>query len=191
MEALSKIIVISGISGSGKTTLVRYLLDQKELNLAFSVSACSRKKRALEVDGEHYIFLSPSTFKNKIKNNEFLEWEEVYPHHFYGTLKYSANQLLASGKNILFDVDVQGALSIKNYFKSQACTIFITPPSIDEIQQRLINRNTESAADLNTRIKKMKQELTFGEKMDFQLLNDDLNIAKQSIYNYVKNFLRS
>ena len=183
--------MISGISGSGKTTLVRHLLDQKELNLVFSVSACSRKKRALEVDGEHYVFLSKSEFEDKIKNNEFLEWEEVYPNHFYGTLKSSANEILHAGKNILFDVDVQGALSIKNYFKNKACTIFITPPSIEETQQRLINRNTETATDLHTRVQKMKQELTFGKKMDFQLLNDDLTIAKKSIHNYVKSFLKS
>tara|TARA_B100001250_G_C19678008_1_gene734547 strand:- start:437 stop:1012 length:576 start_codon:yes stop_codon:yes gene_type:complete len=190
MASSSKIIVISGISGSGKTTLVRYLLDQKELNLVFSVSACSRKKRAVEADGEHYRFISQSDFEDRIKNNEFLEWEEVYPQHFYGTLKSSANKILDAGKNILFDVDVQGALSIKNYFKHKACTIFISPPSLDEVQKRLINRNTESFTDLTTRIQKMKQELTFGEKMDLQLLNDDLNIAKKAIYNYVKTFLK-
>lgn len=190
MEWSNKIIILSGISGAGKTTLVRYLLDQKELNLAFSISACSRKKRDQEVDGKHYLFLSPSDFKAKIQNNEFLEWEEVYPMQFYGTLKSCAISILDSGKNILFDVDVKGALSIKNYFKDKAFTIFITPPSLEEVQKRLINRNTETSSSLATRIKKMNHELTFGKKMDLQLVNDDLQIAKKSIYSYVKSFLQ-
>ena len=191
MQISSKIIIISGSSGSGKTTLVNHLLDQKDLNLVFSVSACSREKRSFEQDGVHYIFLSEMEFKSKIKTNDFLEWEEVYPGHFYGTLKLSAQQMLQSGKNIVFDVDVQGALSIKSYFKNQARTIYIKPPSINVMKKRLEKRNTESSKDLKTRIKKMDSEILMGEKMDFQLLNDSLEIAKTRLYNYVKDFLKT
>lgn len=191
MHSLSKIIIISGTSGSGKSTLVNYLLKQKDLNLMFSISACSRKKRNLETHGKNYLFLSELEFKNKINNDEFLEWEEVYPHHFYGTLKSSVEEVLRSGQNILFDVDVKGALTIKDYFKHQARTIFIYPSSIETAKERLINRRTEKESDLIYRMDKMKYELTFSEKMDYKLLNDNLSSAKQLLYNDVKNFLAS
>lgn len=185
----NKIIVVSGVSGSGKTTLVTYLLSRKELNLEFSISACSRPKRPSEIDGKDYIFLSNSEFQNKIRRDEFLEWEEVYTNHFYGTLKASSESILNSGMNILFDVDVKGALSIKEYFKKRARTIYIQPPSISVAKKRLIERETESKKDLNSRIKKMKQEAIYGAQMDCQVLNDDLDLAKDTIYNYVKEFL--
>ena len=191
MEYLSKIIVVSGTSGSGKTTLVNHLLNKKDLNLSFSISACSRQKRNFEIDGENYLFLSELEFKNKIKNNEFLEWEEVYPNHFYGTLKASVEEVLKSGKNILFDVDVKGALAIKTYFQHQARTIFIHPLSINTAKARLIDRGTETGRDLSYRIDKMKDELTFSDQMDYTLLNDDLASAKKLIYNDVKKFLAS
>ena len=185
----NKIIVVSGVSGSGKTTLVTYLLSRKELNLEFSISACSRPKRPSEIDGKDYIFLSNSEFQNKILQDEFLEWEEVYTNHFYGTLKASSESILNSGMNILFDVDVKGALSIKEYFKKRARTIYIQPPSISIAKKRLIERETESKADLNSRIKKMEQEAIYGAQMDCQVLNDDLDLAKDTIYNYVNEFL--
>ena len=185
----NKIIVVSGVSGSGKTTLVTYLLSRKELNLEFSISACSRPKRPSEIDGKDYIFLSNSEFQNKILQDEFLEWEEVYTNHFYGTLKASSESILNSGMNILFDVDVKGALSIKEYFKERARTIYIQPPSISIAKKRLIERETESKEDLNSRIKKMEQEAIYGAQMDCQVLNDDLDLAKDTIYNYVKEFL--
>ena len=185
----NKIIVVSGVSGSGKTTLVTYLLSRKELNLEFSTSACSRPKRPSEIDGKDYIFLSNSEFQNKILQDEFLEWEEVYTNHFYGTLKASSESILNSGMNILFDVDVKGALSIKEYFKERARTIYIQPPSISIAKKRLIERETESKEDLNSRIKKMEQEAIYGAQMDCQVLNDDLDLAKDAIYNYVKEFL--
>ena len=189
MDFSGKIIIVSGTSGSGKTTLVTHLLTHKDLNLVFSVSACSRKKRNSEENGKNYLFLSQLEFKNKIKNNEFLEWEEVYPNHFYGTLKSSVEQVLKSGKNILFDVDVKGALTIKDYFKDQARTIFIAPNSIETAKFRLIHRRTETESDLCQRIDKMTQELKFANKMDYKLLNDNLSTAKQDIYNDVKKFL--
>jgi len=191
MKKDGKIIVVCGTSGSGKTTLVNYLLTKKDLNLAFSISACSRLKREIEKEGEQYIFLSSNQFKEKIKMNEFLEWEEVYPNHFYGTLKSSTQVLLDSGKNILFDVDVKGALSIKEYFRDQACTIFIKPLSIEVVKKRLIARKTESNKNLLLRIEKMEEEMMLSDKMDYELINDSLVVAKSEIYNYVKSFLLS
>ncbi|MAZ58174.1 MAG: guanylate kinase [Flavobacteriales bacterium] len=191
MKKEGKIIVVCGISGSGKTTLVNYLLSKNDLNLAFSISACSRLKRAMEKEGEQYIFLSLNEFKKKIKMNAFLEWEEVYPNHFYGTLKSSTQALLDGGKHILFDVDVKGALSIKEYFRDQACTIFIKAPSIEVVKKRLIARKTESNQNLILRIEKMEEEMMLSDKMDYELVNDDLAVAKYDIYNYVKSFLVS
>ena len=190
MSHANKVIIISGASGSGKTTLVNHLLTyQIELNLDFSVSACTRKKRQLETRGKHYIFLSKEEFKNKIALNEFLEWEEVYSGCFYGTLKASTNKILDAGQNILFDVDVKGAHKIKDYFKSQAISIFIQPPSIAIAKARLINRGTDSGQELNMRLSKIKHEIELGQKMDYQLLNGELDVAQKEIYNLVKNFL--
>ncbi len=191
MELKNKVVVVSGTSGSGKTTLVNFLLDKKELNLSFSISACTRGKRPLEVNGEHYMFLSKLEFKNKVQENKFLEWEEVYPNNFYGTLKHSTESLLLSGKNILFDIDVKGALSIKNYYGNRARTIYVQPSSIESIKTRLINRKTESQADLEERIKKMEQEISLGEEMDVKLINDDLDLAKFNLYKEVKSFLET
>ena len=148
-------------------------------------------KREIDKEGEQYIFLSSNQFKEKIKMNEFLEWEEVYPNHFYGTLKSSTQVLLDSGKNILFDVDVKGALSIKEYFRDQACTIFIKPLSIEVVKKRLIARKTESNKNLLLRIEKMEEEMMLSDKMDYELINDSLAVAKSEIYNYVKSFLLS
>jgi len=190
MSHANKVIIISGASGSGKTTLVNHLLtDQIAFNLDFSVSACTRKKRQLETSGKHYIFLSKLEFKNKIASNEFLEWEEVYRGCFYGTLKASTHKILNAGKNILFDVDVKGAHKIKEYFKHQALSVFIQPPSLDIAKERLINRGTDSGEELNMRLSKIKHEMELGQKMDYQLLNGELDIAQKEIYNLVKNFL--
>jgi len=191
MLSLNKVIVVSGVSGSGKTTLVNYLLNRKEFNLEFSISACSRPQRLSEVAGKDYIFLSNSEFQKKISQDEFLEWEEVYINHFYGTLKSSSERILNSGKNILFDVDVKGALSIKSYFKHRACTIYVQPPSIAIAKKRLIARETESQEDLDHRIKKMEQEALYGSHMDCCVINDDLELAQSAIYNYVNEFLIS
>lgn len=186
----NKIIIISGTSGSGKTTLINHLMNKEELNLTFSISACSRKRRPLEEHGKDYFFLSPQKFLQKIKNNDFIEWEEVYPNNFYGTLKSSVDNIIQSGKNILFDVDVKGALSIKEYFQDQACTIFIQPPSLEVAEQRLRARQTESEKDLLVRVNKMKKEIRFSNKMDYRLINDDLKIARTELYNYVVKFLK-
>ena len=165
-------------------------MNKEELNLTFSISACSRKRRPLEEHGKDYFFLSPQKFLQKIKNNDFIEWEEVYPNNFYGTLKSSVDNIIQSGKNILFDVDVKGALSIKEYFQDQACTIFIQPPSLEVAEQRLRARQTESEKDLLVRVNKMKKEIRFSNKMDYRLINDDLKIARTELYNYVVKFLK-
>ena len=191
MSYQNKVIIISGASGSGKTTLVNYLLQYKELNLTFSVSATTRQKRKYEINGEHYNFLSIIDFKNKIQSNDFLEWEEVYRNHFYGTLRSSAMNILNTGKNILFDVDVKGAQSIKNYFKDDSLSVFIQAPSIDIAVERLKKRKTESANTMELRVKKIKQEIKLGETMDVQLINDNLDVIKPQIYNLINQFLES
>ena len=188
----NKVIIVSGASGSGKTTLVNHLLTyQSPFNLEFSISACTRQKRQVEINGKHYIFLSKLEFKNKIASNEFLEWEEVYMDHFYGTLKMSTYKILNAGKNILFDVDVKGAQKIKEHFKDQAISIFIQPPSIEIAKARLINRGTDLDKELNLRLSKIKYEMELGQLMDYQLLNGELDIAQKEIYSVVKKFLKS
>ena len=189
MSALNKIIIISGASGSGKTTLVNYLRTFSKFNLEFSISVCTREKRVSEIDGQDYIFLSIKDFKKKISANEFLEWEEVYQDCFYGTLKSTTISLLNAGKNILFDVDVKGANSIKNYFKEQSLGIFIQAPSTDVAAARLSQRGTEPLEAINMRVRKISQEILIGEKMDYHVINDDLSKSKKEIYDLVNRFL--
>tara|TARA_Y100001968_G_C19443746_1_gene764087 strand:- start:1740 stop:2315 length:576 start_codon:yes stop_codon:yes gene_type:complete len=189
MLANNKIIIISGASGAGKTTIVDYLLSCPELNLVFSISACTREKRLLETDNKNYQFLSDKEFKKKIKSGDFLEWEEVYSGCFYGTLKHDTIALLNSGKNILFDLDVCGAQKIKQHFTDKAISIFIQAPSIAIAKKRLINRKTESSNTLRVRLGKIADEVKIGKMMDFQIVNDDLDKSKQNIYNVVLSFL--
>ena len=186
----NKVIAVCGVSGSGKTTLVHSLITNKELNLHFSISACTREKRKFEQDGKDYIFLSVPEFKKKIKNQMFLEWEEVYKNKFYGTLKNSTYELLKSGKNVLFDIDVKGALSLKNLFKDNALTIFVTPPSLEIARKRLAKRNTEELESYKLRSQKMDYEISFSNKMDVSILNSSLESSKFEISNIVKEFLK-
>ena len=189
MLKANKIIIISGSSGSGKTTLVNHLMSFSELNLFFSISACSRPKRPIEINGIHYFFISVDDFKKKIKTDQFLEWEEVYDNHFYGTLKNKTMETLASGKNILFDVDVKGAESIKRYFKAQALSVFVKAPSLKIARERLMKRQTESDSAIDFRIKKIKEEAVIGENLDHQIVNDDLADSKNQIKILVSEFL--
>tara|TARA_B100001250_G_C19812054_1_gene796180 strand:- start:696 stop:1271 length:576 start_codon:yes stop_codon:yes gene_type:complete len=189
MNKLNKIIIISGSSGAGKTTLVNHLMSYPQFNLVFSVSACSRAKRPLEINGAHYFFISANEFKDKIKTDQFLEWEEVYDDHFYGTLKSTTMEILDEGKNILFDVDVKGARSIKNYFKEQALSIFIKAPTLKIARKRLMQRKTDSENSVDFRVKKIEQETLIGEQMDHQLINDDLTKSKHKIKELVREFL--
>jgi len=184
-----KLIIFSAPSGSGKTTLVHHLLKQPELNLAFSISAASREKRSGEKNGKDYYFISPEEFKKKIENDEFVEWEEVYKNNFYGTLKEEVERLRNQGKNIIFDIDVKGGLNIKKQFPNDSLAVFVQPPSIEELIERLKNRKTETPEKIKMRIDKAEEELKFADKFDKIILNDNLEKAKQEAYNIVKNFL--
>lgn len=184
-----KLIVFSAPSGSGKTTIVRHLLKQKELNLEFSISATSREKRGKEVDGKDYYYLSFEDFKKKIKNEEFLEWEEVYRDNFYGTLKSEIERIWAMGKHVIFDIDVSGGLRIKRKYPEQTLAVFVKPPSIDELKIRLKKRKTESTDKINMRISKASAELATAPLFDAIVINEDLEKALAESYNLVSNFL--
>ncbi|MFC4723057.1 guanylate kinase [Geojedonia litorea] len=187
--AKGKLIVFSAPSGSGKTTIVRHLLKQKELNLEFSISATSREKRGNEQDGKDYYFLSFQDFKTKIKNDEFLEWEEVYRDNFYGTLKSEVERIWALGKHVIFDIDVSGGLRIKRKFPEETLAIFVKPPSIDELKIRLKKRQTESADKINMRIAKASAELATAPLFDTVVVNDKLEKALAESYELVSKFL--
>ena len=183
-----KVIIISAPSGSGKTTITRFLLSQN-LNLHFSVSACSREKRPNELDGVDYHFIGLKEFKKRLKNNELLEWEEVYKDSFYGTLREDVISKLDSGKNIIFDIDVKGALSLKRFFKHQCFTIYIDAPK-QVIERRLRNRKTESEKDIVSRLLKVKKEKMFMPQFDNVVVNIDLDESKKEVLFSVKEFLK-
>ncbi len=189
MATRGKLIVVSAPSGSGKTTIVRRLLNEPSLNLAFSVSATSRKKRPGEQNGVHYYFLTPEEFKKKIAGGEFVEWEEVYPGHFYGTLKSEVERLLEKGKNVIFDIDVKGGLNIKRIYPKETLTFFVQVPDLNILRQRLQKRNTEDEKSLNLRLAKAEEEWQYAPYFDIILLNDDLETAVQSAMKTVKNFI--
>lgn len=186
-----KLIVFSAPSGSGKTTIVRHLLGLKDLNLEFSISATSREKRGTEVDGKDYYFLSLEAFKKNIKNDAFLEWEEVYRDNFYGTLKTEVERIWAMGKNVIFDIDVSGGLRIKRKFPEETLAIFVKPPSIDELKIRLKNRKTETEDKINMRVSKASAELATAPLFDVIVVNDDLEKAFAEAEKLVSNFLNS
>jgi len=184
-----KLIIFSAPSGSGKTTIVRHLLEHPELNLAFSISATSRASRGDEKHGENYYFLSARAFKDHIKNDDFLEWEEVYRDNFYGTLKSEVERLWKQGKNVIFDIDVAGGLRIKRKFPDQTLAVFVKPPSVDELKIRLKKRKTESDDKINMRIAKASVELATAPQFDTVIKNYDLDTAKQEAYNLVADFV--
>ncbi len=184
-----KLIIFSAPSGSGKTTIVRHLLKQKELNLAFSVSATSRPRRGKEINKEHYYFMSVSEFKQHIKNEDFLEWEEVYRDNFYGTLKSEVERLWAEGKNVIFDIDVVGGLRIKRKFPKETLAVFVKPPSVDELKIRLKKRSTESDDKINMRIAKASVELATAPQFDKVIKNYDLDTALQEAHSLVADFV--
>ncbi|WP_054852463.1 guanylate kinase [Olleya sp. ITB9] len=186
-----KLIVFSAPSGSGKTTIVRHLLKQEQLNLAFSISATSREKRGTEVDGKDYYFLSAKDFKQHIKDDDFLEWEEVYRDNFYGTLKTEVKRIWALGKNVIFDIDVSGGLRIKRKFPEQTIAIFVKPPSIDELKIRLKKRKTESEDKINMRISKASAELATAPLFDVIIENDNLEKALNEAEHLVDSFIKS
>jgi guanylate kinase len=184
-----KLIIFSAPSGSGKTTLVHYLLSKPELKLAFSVSAASRAKRPNEVYGKDYYFLSPDEFRSRIATGDFLEWEEVYENQYYGTLRSEIDRIHAEGKTVIFDVDVVGGLNIKKQFGDAALAIFVQPPSVKELENRLKRRDTESDESLAKRVAKAEEELTYANRFDVVLVNDDLEEAKKEAYRLVADFI--
>ncbi len=186
-----KLIVFSAPSGSGKTTIVQYLLKQPELNLEFSVSATSRNPREGEVAGKDYYFISLKEFKQHIKNNDFLEWEEVYRDNFYGTLKTEIERIWAKGKNVIFDIDVVGGLRIKKKFPKETLAVFVKPPSVDELKIRLKKRKTESEEKINMRIAKASVEMATAPQFDYIIENDQLEKAlreaKELVFQFINN----
>ncbi|MEZ7498276.1 guanylate kinase [Flavobacterium sp. Arc3] len=190
MSKGGKLIVFSAPSGSGKTTIVRHLLSQEDLNLEFSISAASRDARGEEVSGKDYYFMSTKEFKQHIKNDDFLEWEEVYRDNFYGTLKSEVDRIWAKGKNVIFDIDVAGGLRIKSKFPEETLAVFVKPPSIDELKIRLKKRSTESEDKINMRIAKASVELATAPQFDVIIKNYDLDIALEEAYQLVKDFVK-
>ena len=185
-----KLIIFSAPSGSGKSTLVNYLMEQHpELQLAFSISCTSRAPRGKEQNGVEYFFLSPEEFKKKIANNEFLEYEEVYEDRFYGTLKSQVEVQSQAGQNVVFDVDVKGGVNIKKHYGSRALSVFIQPPSVEELRNRLVGRATDAPEVIEQRLNKAEYELSFADKFDCIVINDDLEKAKVDVYNVIKQFL--
>ena len=184
-----KLIVFSAPSGSGKTTIVRHLLGIEELNLEFSVSATSREPRGQEVHGTDYYFISLHDFKQHIKNQDFLEWEEVYRDNFYGTLNSEIERIWAKGKNVIFDIDVAGGLRIKRKYPEETLAVFVKPPSIDELKIRLKKRSTETDEKINMRIAKASVELATAPQFDKIIKNYDLDEAKNEAYMLVKDFI--
>lgn len=185
-----KLIIFSAPSGSGKSTLVNYLMEQHpELQLAFSISCTSRAPRGKEQNGVEYFFLSPEEFKKKIANDEFLEYEEVYEDRFYGTLKSQVEVQSQAGQNVVFDVDVKGGVNIKKHYGSRALSVFIQPPSVEELRNRLVGRATDAPEVIEQRLNKAEYELSFADKFDRIIINDDLEKAKVDVYNVIKQFL--
>jgi len=190
-KKFDKLIVFSAPSGSGKTTIVHHLLDQKDLNLDFSISVTSREKRGSEIDGKDYHFISLDEFKNHIDQKDFVEWEEVYHNNFYGTLKSELSRIWSYKKHVIFDIDVIGGLRIKNKFPKQTLSVFVKPPSIKVMEDRLRNRKTDSEIRIQERVRKAERELKYANEFDYILVNDDLETAKKEAYKLVKSFVES
>ena len=185
-----KLFVFSAPSGSGKTTIVRHLLQQEKFNLAFSISATSREPRSFEKDGEDYYFISLKEFKNKIKSDAFLEWEEVYRDNFYGTLKTEVARIWAQKKHVIFDIDVVGGLRIKKKFPKETLAVFVKPPSVDELKIRLKKRKTENVEKINMRIAKASVELATAPQFDKIIKNYNLETALKEAEELVEDFLK-
>ncbi|MBP5135645.1 MAG: guanylate kinase [Paludibacteraceae bacterium] len=183
-----KLVIFSAPSGSGKSTIINHLL-KKGYNLEFSISATSRKPRGSERNGVEYYFLSPEEFRQKIAGNEFIEYEEVYQDCFYGTLKSEIERIAQKGNNTVLDIDVKGAANVKKQFGERALSIFIAPPSIEALRERLINRKTDTMEAIEKRVAKASYEMTFAKDFDIVIVNDDLQTALADAENVLKNFL--
>lgn len=185
-----KLIIVSAPSGAGKTTLVHHLLREIP-ELEFSVSCATRKPRENETDGKDYYFISTNAFREKINNGEFAEWEEVYEDNFYGTLKAEIQRILNKGRSVIFDIDVKGGMNLKKIYPEDSLSIFILPPTEEELERRLRNRKTETEDQLRTRIGKAKREMELADYFDRILVNDSLKESKTSIVRMVNNFLNA
>ena len=184
-----KLIIFSAPSGSGKSTIINYLLTQN-LNLSFSISATSRAPRGTEQNGVEYFFLTPEEFKQRIANNEFLEYEEVYKDRFYGTLKAQVEKQLAAGQNVIFDVDVVGGCNIKKFYGDRALSVFIQPPSLEELRKRLTGRGTDAPEVIESRLAKATLELSYAEKFDVVIVNENLEKAQAEALKTIRDFIQ-
>lgn len=184
-----KLLIFSAPSGSGKSTIINWLMQHPDLHLAFSISCTSRAPRGTEQNGVEYFFLTPEEFRERIANNEFLEYEEVYKDRFYGTLKQQVENQLQKGENVVFDLDVKGGCNIKRFYGDRALSIFIQPPSIDALRQRLVGRATDAPEVIEDRLARASYELTFAPQFDRVVVNDDLDKAKTETLAIVREFL--
>lgn len=189
MNHEGKIIVVSAPSGTGKSTIIKAISEKGDIDMKFSVSATNRSPRPGEVDGVSYNFLTTETFKEKIAENAFVEWEEVYPGRYYGTLKSEIDRTCEAGHNVILDIDVKGALNVKKFFGDKALTIFIQPPSVEELKKRLEARGTETPESLNQRLSKAEYELSFAPQFDRTVVNDNLETAVVDTEAVIKDFL--
>ena len=191
MTKKGKLIIFSAPSGSGKSTIVNWLMkEHPSLRLYFSISCTSRAPRGAEQDGVEYFFLTPEAFKEKIANDEFLEYEEVYENRFYGTLKSQVEKQREAGQNVVFDVDVKGGVNIKKHYGDEALSLFIQPPSVEELRRRLEGRGTDTPEAIEQRLAKAEYELTFASQFDYIIVNDDLEAAKQKTLQVLQDFLK-
>ena len=183
-----KLIIFSAPSGSGKSTIVNYLVAQGA-PVEFSISACSRAPRGEEKDGEHYYFLSPEEFRSKVEAKEFLEWEEVYPGRYYGTLRSEVSRIWKKGKQVIFDIDVVGGVNLKKLYGDKALSVFIKAPSLSVLKERLVARNTEDEANLNMRLEKAEEEMTYAKDFDIVIVNVNLKMAQNEALQKVTDFI--
>lgn len=186
-----KIFVVSAPSGCGKSTIINAILDKGDIPLEFSVSATNRSPREGEINGVHYHFLSTPEFRQAVAQDRFIEWEEVYPGRFYGTLKDEVRKAVDQGKNIILDIDVKGAINVKKQFGSEALTLFILPPTIEHLRQRLIARGTDAPDIIEERVNKAEYELSFANQLDAQITNDNIDRAINETRSLITNFLNS
>ena len=183
-----KLVIISAPSGAGKSTIVNYLMD-KDLHLEFSISATTRKPRGEEKNGKEYYFIKPDEFRKRINEGDFIEWQEVYKEQFYGTLREETDRIFNRGNNVLFDVDVKGGINLKNIFGNKAISIFLMPPSVEELKKRLCLRGTDSPQKINMRVEKALEEMRLADQFDHIVINDRLEQAQKEIYEIIKSFI--
>lgn len=186
-----KIIILSAPSGTGKSTIIREIIDHPELKLGFSISATSREPRGTEQHGREYYFLSKEEFADKVAGEEFIEWEEVYPGTCYGTLKSEVERVTSTGRNLIMDIDVKGGVNVKKYYGDDALSIFILPPSLEELERRLRGRGTDSEATIEKRLGKAEFELGYADKYDCRIVNDDIKRAGEEVARLIRDFINN